>query len=69
MKDEHGLQSLGLTHSEESDSLPFILCLHEEILLTSSFSKENSAITLEEWVLVLKVFTIAARKSRVKLVL
>ena len=32
------------------------------MLLTSAFSKQNSAISLEEWVLVLKVFTTATRK-------
>ena len=33
------------------------------MLLTSAFSKENSAISLEEWVLVwVKVFTTATRK-------
>ena len=36
------------------------------MLLTSAFSKENSAIYLEEWVLVFKVFTTATRKLRVK---
>ena len=36
------------------------------MLLTSAFSKENSAISLEEWVLVLKVFTTATRRLRVK---
>ena len=36
------------------------------MLLTSAFSKENSAISLEEWVLVwVKVFTTATRKWRV----
>ena len=33
--------------------------------LTSAFSKENSVISLEEWVLVFKVFTTATRKLRV----
>ena len=37
------------------------------MLLTSAFSKENSAISLEEWVLVFKVFTLATRKLRVNL--
>ena len=32
------------------------------MLLTSVFSKENSAISLEEWVLVFKVFTTAKMK-------
>ena len=35
------------------------------MLLTTAFSKENSAITLEVWVLVFKVFTTATRKLRV----
>ena len=35
------------------------------MLLTSAIWKENSAISLEEWVLVLKVFTTAIRKLRV----
>ena len=37
------------------------------MLSTSGFSKENSAISLEECVLVLKVFTTATRKFRVKI--
>ena len=36
------------------------------MLLTYAFSKENSAISLEEWVLVFKVFTTATRRLRVK---
>ena len=36
------------------------------MLLTSAFSKENSAVSLEEWVLVFKVFTTATRKIRDK---
>ena len=36
------------------------------MLLSSAFSKENSAISVEEWVLVFKVFTTATRKFRVK---
>ena len=36
------------------------------MLLTSSFSKQNSAISLEEWVLVFILFTTATRKLRVK---
>ena len=36
------------------------------MFLTSAFSKGNSAISLGEWVLVLKVFTTATRKLRVK---
>ena len=35
------------------------------MLLPSAFSKENSAISLDEWVLVFKVFTTASRKLRV----
>ena len=50
----HGLQSIVSTHSEESDSLLFILCLQEQMLLTSAFSKENSAISSEKCVLVFK---------------
>ena len=50
VKDVHDSQSFILTHSEESDSLLFILCLRDQMLLTSSFSKENSAIPLEEGV-------------------
>ena len=37
------------------------------MLLTSALSKENSAISTEEWVLMCKVFTTATRKLRVKL--
>ena len=47
-KDVHGLQNFVLTHSEESDSLLFILCLQLHMLLPSAFSKENSSISLEE---------------------
>ena len=36
------------------------------MLLTSTFSKENSAISLEEWVLVFKAFTTATRELRDK---
>ena len=36
------------------------------MLLTSAFLKENSAISLEEWVLVFKVSTTAIRRLRVK---
>ena len=35
------------------------------MLLTSAFSKENSVISLEEWVSVFKVPTTATRKLRV----
>ena len=36
------------------------------MLLTSAFLKENSAISLEEWVLVFKLFTTDTRNLRVK---
>ena len=36
------------------------------MLLVSAFSKENSPISLKEWVLVFKVFTTATRKLGVK---
>ena len=65
-KDVHGSQSFVSTHSEESDSLLFILCLQQQKLLTSAFLKENSAISLEECVLVFQVFTTAVRRSRVE---
>ena len=52
VKDVQGSQSFNLIHSERSDSLVFIMCLQEQMLLTSVFSKENSAISLKEWVLV-----------------
>ena len=48
VKDVHGLQSFVSTHCEESDSLLFILCLQEQMLLTSAFSTENSAISSEK---------------------
>ena len=64
MKDVHSLQSFISTHSEESDSLLFVLCLHLQILVTSAILKENSAISLEERVLVFTVFTIATRKLK-----
>ena len=62
----HGLQSFVSTHSEESDGLLFILCLQQQMLLTSAFSKDTSAISLEALVFVCKVFTTATRKLRVK---
>ena len=61
----YGLQSFVTTHFEESDSLRFILCLQYQMLLTSAFLKEISAVSLEEWVLVFKVFTTATNKLRV----
>ena len=66
VKDVHSLQSFTSTWFEESDSVLFILWLQWQILLTSTFSKENSAISLEEWVLVFEVFTSATGKLRVK---
>ena len=66
VKDVHSLQSCVSTHSEESDSLLFILCLQYQMLLTSALSKQNSATSLEEWVLVFKVFTTGTRKFTVK---
>ena len=66
VKDVHDLQSLVSTHSEESDSVPFILCLKYQMLFTCAFSKQNSVISLEECVLVFKVFTTATRKLKVK---
>ena len=41
MKDVHDLQSFILTHSEESDSLLFILCLQLQLLLISAFFKRK----------------------------
>ena len=38
VKDVHSLQSFVLTHSEESDTLLFILSLLYHMLLTSAFS-------------------------------
>ena len=35
------------------------------MLLTSAFSKQNSVISWEEWVLVFKLFTTASSKLRV----
>ena len=69
VKDVRGLQSFVSTHSEESDSLlltRLLAATEGEKLSTSAFSKENSAISLEEWVLVFKVFTAATRKLIVK---
>ena len=62
VKDVHRSQGFALTHSEESDSLLFILCVQYQMLQTSGFSKENSATSLEECVLVLKVFITATWK-------
>ena len=62
----HGLQSFVSTHSEQKcDSLLFILCLQEHMLLTSAFPKANSCTSLEECGLVLKVSITAARQLRV----
>ena len=51
-KDVHGLQSFILTLSDESEQFAF----HPPFARTNAFniciSKENSAIPLEEWVLV-----------------
>ena len=60
----HGLQSFVSTNSGErkSDSVLCTLSLQQQMLLTSAFSKQNSAISLEEWVLVSKLFTTATRK-------
>ena len=65
MKDVHGLQSFVLTQSEESDSVFFIFCLQWQMRLASAFSKEISAISVEEWVLVFKVFTTATRRVKI----
>ena len=61
MKDVHGLQSFISTHSEESASLLFILCLQYQMPLTSPFSKDRSDISLEEF----NMFTPATRKLSV----
>ena len=66
VKDVHGLQSSVSTHSEKRDSVLFTLSLQQQLLLTSALSKQNSVISLEEWDLVLKLFTTATRKFRVK---
>ena len=66
VKDVHGLQSFISTQSEKSGNVLFILCLRQHILFTSAFSKLNSVISLEEWVLLFKLFTTATRKLRVK---
>ena len=44
----YGLQNFVSIHSEESDSVPGILCLQYETLLTSAFSKHDSVISLRE---------------------
>ena len=66
VKDVHDLQSFVLTHSEESDSLLFILCFLWCMLLTCAFLKQNSAISLKKCVMVFKVFTTATRMLGVK---
>ena len=38
------------------------------MLLTSAFSKQHYVISLQEWVSVLRLFTTATRKLRVKYV-
>ena len=40
-----------------------------KLLVTSALSKQNSAISLEEWVLVFKMFTTATRMFKVKCLL
>ena len=65
-EDVHGLQSFLLTHSGKNDSVLFTLSSRKQMLLTSAFSKQNSVISLEEWVFVFKLFTIAIRKLKVK---
>ena len=62
------LQSFVAKHSEKSGSLLFVHCSQLQMLLTSAFSKENSAFSLEECVLGLKVFATALRKLGVKVV-
>ena len=59
----HGLHSFVSTHSEESGTVLFVLSLQLQMLLTSAVLKEKSVISLEEWVLVFRLFT---RKLRVK---
>ena len=49
VKDVHGLQSFVSTHSEESDSWLFILCLQQQMFLSSAFSKQNFKITPAEF--------------------
>ena len=66
VKDVHGLHSFVLTHSEEGDSVLFILCLQQQMLLASALTKQHSVISLQEWVLVLELFTTATRKLRFK---
>ena len=62
VKDVHGLQSFVSTHSgKKSDIVLFTLSWQQQMLLTSAFSKQNSVISLEEWVLALKLFTTATR--------
>ena len=65
-KGVHGFTELISTHSEKKASFLFILCLQYQMLSTSPFSEENLAVSSEEWVLVLNVFTTANRKLRVK---
>ena len=62
MKDVHSLQSFFTTHSQVCFSSS--VC-SSKCFLTSAFFKENSAIWLEEWVLVFKLFTTATRRLRV----
>ena len=60
-KHVHGVQCFVQTHSEESDSVLFIPSLQQHMLLASAFSKQNSAISFEESVLVFILFTTSTR--------
>ena len=55
VEDVYGLQSFISTHSEDSDSLPFFLCLLQKKLFICVFSKQNSAFSSQEWVWVFSV--------------
>ena len=57
VNDVHRLHSFVFIHSEESCSVLSMLCLQLQMLLTAAFSKQNPASCLEEWVLVLRLFT------------
>ena len=62
-KDVHGLQSFVWTYSKKKKvTVCFSPCLQYHMLLASTFSKQNSVISLEDWVLVLILFTTATTK-------
>ena len=65
MKDVHGIQSFVSTHSEKKSDSMLVISFQSQMLLTSAFSQQNSAISVEQSVLVFVLFTTTTRKLRV----